>query len=119
MIVYLDKQANGAAAVVTDVLETASIDSFRNLANSGRFQVLKDRVVTLNATGGNFGSGGYGSFLYGQSIKWNKGKMNVPLEFSSTVGTLTELRSNNLGIMFISENGLIQISYTSRLRFTG
>ncbi len=36
IIMYLDKQANGAAAAVSDISETATWQTFNNLSNSGR-----------------------------------------------------------------------------------
>ena len=48
IIVYLDRQCNGAAAGVTDLLESASYLSFRNLANQSRFKFLYDKTIPIN-----------------------------------------------------------------------
>ena len=46
LMLVLDTQCNGTAPAITDILQTASVNSFRNMANSKRFVVLKD-VFTL------------------------------------------------------------------------
>lgn len=49
MIVY-DKQSNGAALTVTDVLDSAHPSSPLNLANIARFSIIADHEYTLNAS---------------------------------------------------------------------
>lgn len=118
-IFYMDKQCNGAAASVTDVLETATWNSFRNLSNSGRFNILYDKTHTINY--GGITSEGSGVVTQPYTIKpeitFNK-EVNIPLEFSSTTGAISEVRSNNIGVIFISSNdqGIIQSKF--RLRFS-
>lgn len=121
VIIYCDKQNNGGAVAVTttDLLETASVNSFRNLSNSGRFNFLQDQTFTFNqqaGSGADTTTDTYPSVL--KTFKWNK-KLNLDLEFSDITGTLGELRSNNIGVFAISTNGLSVIEYTARLRFTG
>jgi len=52
LIVY-DKRPTGALPSITDILDTISVNSFLNDANSGRFKVLARRTYSLtgNATG--------------------------------------------------------------------
>ena len=50
IILYLDKQCNGAAATVTNILENALYQSFNNLANKSRFRTLMDRTYDMNYT---------------------------------------------------------------------
>jgi len=118
IIVYLDKQANGATAAVTDILETANLNSFRNLANSGRFQILKDSYEVLNyLTLASDGAGVVSSAAVAKTKTWYK-KCNIPVEFSSTTGAMGEIRSNNLGVLLISNQGVIDFTSTIRLRFS-
>jgi hypothetical protein len=49
LFVY-DKQPNGAAFVITDVLDTTNTVSFPNLANRARFDILYDDLHHLNAS---------------------------------------------------------------------
>lgn len=113
IIIYLDKQANGAAAATTDVLETASFQSFNNLSNSSRFVTLMDRVHTLNST-----SQDAASAEVNENYTFYK-KCNIPLEFSNTSGVIGEVRSNNIGILMVCSGGFIGIASKMRVRFVG
>jgi hypothetical protein len=120
LILYLDKQCNGATAAVTDILESDNYQSFNNLANKGRFKILMDKEITMNcmAGGGDGTTEDYGSVeRNGSYFK----KCMIPLEFSSTTGALTEIRSNNLGVLILSKNGTSTapvFDSKMRLRFT-
>ncbi len=48
ILMYVDKQANGAGISATDLLESDDFQSFNNLSNSGRFRVLYDKTVALH-----------------------------------------------------------------------
>lgn len=115
-IVFLDKQCNGAAAGVTDILETNDFFSFNNLANKSRFRILCDKKLTINAQGATATAGAY---TYGEQRKgFNLYlRCNLPLEFDNTTGAITELRSNNIGVLAISNQGTARIQYTSRVRY--
>ncbi len=117
IIVYLDKQANGATASVTAILETANYQSFNNLTNRKRFRTLMDRTYDVNALAG----GGDGTTEdYGQTIISDTlfKKVNIPLEFSAAAGVITELSSSNIGILTISRTGNAAFASKVRLRFT-
>ncbi len=118
IIMYLDKQANGATATITDILETNDFQSFNNLANKSRFRTLMDRQYDLNATAG----GGDGTTEdYGEVIVTDTlfKKVNIPIEFDSTTGAITEIRSNNIGVLILAEAGAISnFASKIRLRFT-
>ncbi len=121
--IVLDMQANGANAAFLDVYETASVNSFRNLANSSRFKVLKhfswvpsrpsttttDNWVSAANTVVNCPV---------TKLQWFK-KCNIPIEFSSTTGAVTEVRSNNIVVFAASESGDDShvISGVARVRF--
>lgn len=116
IIVYQDKQANGAdITATTDLLETAAIDSYRNLANSMRFKVLYDKTMACNCTCAD----GTETFEYIKNWSFNR-RVNIPLEFSSTTGAISELRSNNIGVLFIQESTAPNaiLKYQARLRFS-
>jgi len=117
--VVLDKQANGAAAAVTDVLTSASMGSaFINLANSERFIILKKFIVSFNPGAGASGSASSVKRPY----SWYS-KYNIPLEFSSTTGAITEIRSNNVFLLAgidgaqddsITVTGAVRIRYSDQ-----
>ncbi len=119
LILYIDKQANGATAAVLDILETADYLSFNNLANSGRFQTLMDRKVPISYQ--TLASDGAGVVSMADVVRIGKfhKRCNIPIEFNSTTGAITEIRSNNIGVLLISSKGLISFDSKIRLRFKG
>ncbi len=118
MVMFIDKQCNGAAAGATDLWEVDDFQSFRNLANQHRFTILCDKTISLNSYAGA-GNGTANDFAsFGKDTQIYK-KVSIPLEFNSTAGAITEIRSNNIGIMLISQNGLCGLHSQFRLRFMG
>ncbi len=103
VIMYLDKQCNGATATTTNILETDDYQSFNQLANKSRFRILMDRTHTLVSPSGIAGPV-TGLTQYEDSFF---AKVNIPLEYdnSASTGALTTIRSNNLGVLLISKTG--------------
>ncbi len=120
IIVYLDKQTNKATAATTDIMEaTISIDSFRNLANKGRFRILSDRkydVWSGAGAGEAAGDSEYGEMI----VSWDLAlpKLNIPIEFTAETGAITEITSNNIGVMVIGRSAKCGVGYKWRLRYT-
>lgn len=115
--VILDKQTNGAAAGVTDVFTGNSMGlCLHNLENSKRFVILKKLKHTFTSPAGV-------STAY-NDVTWPFEfflKCNIPLDFSSTTGAITELRSNNIFLIAGSDtrsDDLIACSATTRIRFS-
>lgn len=115
-IVYWDKQTNGATAAVTDILETAEIQSFNNLANKNRFRILCDKTMVVGTTGGAASTGAYVFAEAKTPFQFYK-KLNIPLEFDGATGALTEQRSNNIGVLAISDDGNTLLEYNVRVRY--
>ncbi len=120
VIMYLDKQCNGAAATALGILETDDYQSFNNLANKSRFSILMDRQIDMSATAG---SGQNAADVFGETIHSGAfyKKCNIPIEFdnSATSGVLTSIRSNNLGVMLLAKDGnLCTFASKIRLRFS-
>ncbi len=120
VIVYVDKQCNGLAAAVTDILESTIFFSYRNLSNSSRFTILCDKNHTINyptftSTQNADTFDAQGVSRYYSFFK----KVNIPIEYNSTTGAITEIRTNNIGVLLISANGVAGFTGTIRLRFTG
>ncbi len=118
VIMYLDKQANGATAAVTDIIKTDNYQSFNNLSNKSRFRTLHDKtydliIPTMADLAGP--STNTGEFTVNASFYK---KCNIPLEFSSTAGAITEIRSNNLGVLLLSAGGHAVFDSKMRLRFS-
>ncbi len=114
VIVYLDKQANGATAAVTDVLESDNFQSFYNLSNSGRFVMLLDRTHTIYAPTAIAGPVTGEQYL---GRTWTK-RCNLAIEYSGVNGTIGEIRSNNIGVLFLAKDGVVLLDSKFRLRFT-
>jgi len=119
VVVYLDKQCNGATAGVTDILESGDVDSFNNLANRSRFTILMDKVMGFDLQGGVATGAAYS---FGQRVKpfqWFK-TCNIPIEFdnSATTGAITTIRSNNIGVLAVTDAGLAETGYVCRIRYT-
>ncbi len=120
VIVYCDKQANGADAAVTDILEDALYDSYRNLQNAKRFRIFKDFFMTINrvvaATDG--ASTSTSPLIFVPPVKVNI-SMDLPIEYSGVNGAITEMTSNNLAFLYISRNATGSITSSVRVRYTG
>ena len=112
VIVFVDKQCNGATAVVTDILKTASFSSFRNMDQIDRFQILTDQIYAARAVGTNAGNSDTG-------ITWSAiyKKLNLDVHFSSTTGAITELRSNNIGLLYFADTSLANMNGTIRVKY--
>lgn len=119
VILYLDKQANGAAAATTDILETNDYQSFNNLANSKRFRTLMDRTYAINW---DVGIGITASSDY-QSKRISDTffkKVNIPIEYdnTATTGALATIRSNNINMLILGITGQAQFGSKMRLRYS-
>lgn len=120
IILYQDTQCNGAAAAVTDLLESDNYLSFNNLANKTRFRVLLDRTHDMICPSG---SGQNAADAFGESITSGSfyKKCSIPLEYdnSASTGAITTIRSNNLGVMLLSKTGNLTTFVSKfRLRFS-
>ncbi len=116
VILYLDSQANGATAAVTDLLASDDFQSFNNLSNSRRFRTLMDRTYSLNIPSCQ------GTTTSGMEFAINDSfyhTCNIPIEYSATAGALTELRSNNIGVLLLAEVGIARFESKMRVRFVG
>ncbi len=119
VILYLDKQCNGATAAVTDVLESADFQSFNNLANKSRFRVLMDRAYVMKppAAAGDGTTNDFNADLMTDAFFK---KVAIPIEYdnTATTGAITTVRSNNIGVITISRGGLAGFESKMRLRFS-
>lgn len=119
LILFVDKQCNGATATVADILASANYQSFRALENVGRFVILMDRTITINSEGLSGVTGSVQSSARVMNGKFAK-SCNIPIEYdnSASTGVLTTIRTNNLSVLAISANALSALDSKFRLRFT-
>jgi len=112
----LDKQANGAAAGVTDVFTGNELtQDHLNLENSDRFCVLKRWHLVFKSRAGV--SADFADDL--KNIEYFM-RLNIPLKYSGSTGAITELKTNNIFVMasaFASDD-LVTVSGTTRLRYS-
>ena len=104
-IVYVDKQANGAAATVAEILESTAFQSHYNANNvPSRFRILCDKrhKVGSKTAAGDGTTNDFG--LEVVAFKFYK-RMNLPVEYSSTTGAIGEICCNNIGLMAIALGG--------------
>ncbi len=117
VILYLDKQCNGATAGITDILESDDFQSFNNLANKSRFRTLMDRTYSMNS----YGLAGDGTTTDGASWTQHDSffkNVTIPIEYDATAAAITGIRSNNIGLLLLSQNGTCSFSGKMRLRFS-
>ena len=112
-LIVRDKQANGGALAVTDVLDSVSVSAMLNLSNQHRFVILHDELVHLNA----FAEPGsqvpfQRNFRVDSLVQYNSG----------TAGTVADIATNSLYFIFIGsvpgENDGGTVNGTFRLRYT-
>ncbi len=118
VIFFQDTQCNGVAANTTDILDSAAYLSHNLLVNRGRFRILKDTFHVMNQP--TIMTNAADTFYSPESLKHGNFSFtgDVPIEFSGTTGAITEVRSNNFGILLISRNALVGFAGYCRVRYT-
>lgn len=105
IVLYQDKQTNGAQAQGENVISSGAADDailmFQNPANFGRFRILKDKYFTMpqpmvSWDGTNIEQGGLG-----KPFKWNINfKIPVFVHFNATNGgTIADIIDNSFHII--------------------
>jgi len=91
LIFFVDKQCNGAAVSVTDVLETASVHSFMNMSNADRFDVLYDEY--------HYGEGNaYTGYYEPVDVRL---ELNLPVQYTGALASIANLSSVNVGCIAV------------------
>lgn len=120
IIVYLDKQCNGAAATVGQILQFQDENAFRNMEYVDRFQILYDKKHLVNTTAMGVLTGPvYSTPSVRKRVKFAK-KCNIPIFWNSaaTTGVIATITSNNIGIMAISNvSNSSFVDATCRIRY--
>lgn len=127
-MVIWDKQCNSETMVATDVLQSTNptpvapvYNDFRNLANSKRFRMLRDRTIAFNTTAISAFNGSTElsqRVIKDYQINFSL-KVFIPIEFDSTTGNIDEIVSNNIAFFLMSKHGarMALTNSTVRLRF--
>jgi hypothetical protein len=117
IIIYLDKQCNGAAAAATDIVSSADILSFKNLTNDKRFSILYDKVFEL-CPYTSLGDTTTFTTVPRRVHFEHDMKLNLPVLFDASAAAITDLTSNNIGVLGFSEaGGNVTCAFIARVRF--
>lgn len=120
-IILWDKQANGAYPAIQDYLDTAVIESYRNLANAARFITLFDEFYAINrkSSANNNASTSISVGKEEMFVKFYK-NVAIPIEFEGQTGNIEEITTNNIVFMYISDLGIAGVTaQKTRLRYFG
>ncbi len=125
-IIVRDAAPKGVVPAITDVLQGSSVQSFRNLDNTGRFKILEDKVLTLqySTVENTSPSAGFTSIyidlegLKGSKQQKNKSKMESNYGLGNA-GTIADISSGAYYLMIVTSavaNEAV-FSYQSRMRY--
>lgn len=111
IVLYVDKQPNGAVCATLDYFHgnNKQTQSFRNLDQVKRFRVLYDKTHVLNNNSATITS-------TRKAININL-KVNIPINYSSTLGAITELNESNIGLMTSCANASVDLDGIWRIRY--
>jgi len=115
VIVYLDKQANGAAATVADIMEADDLKSYENRTNRDRFELLYDRQHVIETSGAVLTTSTVALSQGFVDLQAGKHFLPIPVEYSSTSGVITEMTSKNVGVLLLADAG-DRVDWNARFR---
>lgn len=118
VVVYVDKQCNGAAATIAELFSTADIQTHNNPDNSNRFRILKNEIFVMNRTAFESTVGNLLQEVLAP-FEWFIPLKDLPVLYDASTGAITDLTSNNIGVATFSEHGFAQVQYQARLKFVG
>lgn len=119
LLVY-DKDPNGTAPLITEILTTDDFGSFNNLDSADRYCVLYDKIKQINPDGG----GAVGGAVNGAIGFWKGNiKLNHIMKFQGATAAITSITKGAI-YAFIAQNGdgnfaglVTQGQWWSRVRF--
>jgi hypothetical protein len=120
IMLVVDRQSNGTAPAITDILETAEPLSFRNLENSGRFRFLYDKTHDVGNKGGAWDgtndvyAGGCKTIKINRDLKG----MKVQYENGTSTGYSGTVKDNNVWLVIIGSTANCDFKAYSRVRYS-
>ncbi len=126
LAIVQDKQTNGAQLNAEDVFGTIGagfdVNSVKNLQNSARFMVLKDKTFNFKISG-QTNEGAANLFAHGGSyLPFKMGhKFNPPIRVNhtGTTAVVASIADNSLHLIGTATGANPLLSYRCRVRFTG
>ncbi len=110
-IIFIDLQPNAAVPTAVDLLDLSAADpinAFRNLDQRKRFVILKDSKLVVSITGN-------------QEAKFPDfyKKIDMKTIYEGNAGTIADINSNSIFILFVSNNATSAptLTHSTRLRF--
>lgn len=118
LILYIDKQCNGAAAPILEILQTAFFRSYPKIANEKRFLFLHDETIDLGYDLlASDASNAFSSPAVQLNFKISK-KVDFDIEFDDAEVGIEQVMSNNIGVLSITSGGQASLLSYTRIRYT-
>ncbi len=108
VMLVLDKQPNEITMVITDLLDSSGLQTFRNLDQRKRFWIIWNQVVTMSITG-----------MQGGTLNFYK-KFNLKTIYDdSDAGTIADISTNAIYLVLLSNEptNLPTIVRSTRIRY--
>ncbi len=127
VVLVQDRQTNGAQLNAEDVMDTIAsavdINSVKNLENSARFIVLKDKTFLLPRARANTNEGAANLFATAKIlVPFKMGvtfKKPIRVNHTGTTANVTTIADNSIHVIGTATNASGLLTYRSRVRFTG
>lgn len=116
MILFYDKQSNGAEPAADDVIYPAEVEGLRNLANRSRFKIIKDETWKVSTSGNPDAQ---------KPFHWYvqlPGQCQKSVYNAGDAGTVADIETGSLYLLLITDtsagtNTEAMIDYNIRVRF--
>jgi len=115
LVVVFDRQPNGSATVApwTDMYNTATPHTLKNMANAGRFFTLMDKNIDITAANGGNTEVSINEFI----------KFNLPVYYNAGVaGNVADISTGALLVCYVGSQAAgtddINVELNCRLRYT-
>lgn len=122
MIVYIDKQTNGAHGtkdlILKDLVGGDPTNAPLNLEHQFRYSIISDKRFKIEPKSGGINTATNGATAWVTHPFSFITMLNCPLLYGGSTGVLAELCCNSLHIMFVSFNGTTTVEFTGRVRFS-
>lgn len=124
----LDKQTNGAQFNAEDVFVSTALSGavgpvsqpFRNLEWVQRFEVLATKTISMNQLGVAYNGTSVLPLSRKETFEFYR-KLNIPVMFTSSSGTVSSIADNSLHVVAITSSNTAAptIAYSARVRYVG
>lgn len=116
-ILFIDRQTNGAAATVLDILEAQDEIAFNNLTNKHRFRILADKWIDFPNNGLVWNGTNYDKCGHRKTISFHK-KFALPQMSDGPNAQIGDIQDYSLGFLIISNSTTLTYNWESRVRFS-